>query len=231
MSGFADVYLPDNIRAFPWSSSPRTSSTIVTAASGAEQRNKNWKHPMRTFTAADAVRCYDTVEDLQNHFFVMGGPVLSFPIRDPYDFTSRRLLAANAAIEPSPTDQQLGIGDSVNRFFQLQKTYARGGLTYVRTITLPIVDTCVFAINGLPPDDISLIGGPYTITVDRNGGAVSIDRALSSGYVLTAGFYFDVPARFEADDSFDRIMQAFQLDGFSSLTFLETKFCCRSESS
>jgi uncharacterized protein (TIGR02217 family) len=233
MSGFADVYLPDTVRSFPWTSAPRFSTTIVTASSGDEQRNKNWKNPLRTFMATDAVRCYQDVEDLQDHFFVMSGPVVSFPMRDPLDFTSRRLKAPNNPIPPSATDQLLGVGDGVNRFFPLTKTYTRGGLSYVRKIDLPIVDSCLFALNGLPPEtpDPALPGGPYVIEVDRYGGKISIDHAPGISMQLTGGFMFDVPARFEADDSFDRIITAYEVDGFSSLNFLETRFCCGGASS
>lgn len=233
MSGFADVYLPDNIRSYPWRSSPRTSTTIVTSASGAEQRNQNWIHPLRSFSAPDAVRCYDTVQDLQDHFFVMGGPATSFPMRDPLDFASRRLAAPNLAKDPTMTDQNLGHGDGVNRFFQLQKTITRGGLTYVRKIELPIVDSCLFALDGLPIDtpNPTLAGGPYTVDVDRNGGLITFDHAPGAHMVVSAGYFFDVPVRFEADDSLDRLIQAFELDGFASLNFNETKFCCGSVSS
>lgn len=233
MSGFADVYLPDSIRAFPWRSSPRTSTTIVAVASGDEQRNRNWLNPLRTFSAADAVRCYDIVEDLQDHWLVVGGPLLSFPMRDPLDFSSRRLRAPNDAIAPTELDQQFGIGDGVTRFFQLKKTYSRGGLTYARNIKLPAVESCIFAMNGLPPDTANpaLLGGPYVIDVSREGGEIAFDHAPAAGTVLTAGFFFDVPVRFESDDSFDRIVAGYQVDGFASLSFMETRFCGEGASS
>lgn len=227
MSAFADVYLPNNIRAYPWTSSPRTSTTIVSVASGAEQRNKNWKHPLRLFKAPQAVRCDDDVEDLYDHWLVMAGPFMSFPMRDPVDFASVRQQRANLEPVLNITDQVIGIGDGVTTVFQLQKSYSRGGLTYTRPISLPVVESCIFGMNALPiaTANPTLAGGPYSADVVRLGGLVFFDHAPAAGLAITAGFLFDVPARFEADDSYDRIVSAYQLQGFADLSFQELRYC------
>jgi uncharacterized protein (TIGR02217 family) len=225
MSGFIDVYLPDQIRAFPWTSSPRWSTTITQVSSGSEHRNQNWLNPLHAFKAQGAVRCHEQVEDLLDHWMICRGPLMSFPMQDPLDFSSTRLRKANLTNTIAATDQLLGIGDGVTRTFQLIKKYERGGQSYTRPITLPVVETVELALNALDPDDSGTPGGPYSWDVVRDTGEVIFDHAPSVGLIVTAGFLFDVPVRFLADDSFDRIISAYQVDGFADLDFTEIRPC------
>jgi len=227
MADFLDEYLPESLRGFPFTSSPRWSTTITAVASGQEQRNKNWKHPLHRFSAPEAIRCHDQIEDVKDHWMVVGGPFLTFPIRDPLDFSSGRLLLPD--VEPTlfSTDATLGIGDGTNKEFQLVKTYTRGVLSYSRKITLPVVDSVIVGMNALDPStsNPTLPGGPYTWDVERQSGIVTFDHAPSTGVIVTAGFLFDVRVRFEADDSFDGIVQSYRVDGFADLTFVEVRPC------
>jgi uncharacterized protein (TIGR02217 family) len=227
MSAFRDVYLPDAIRGFPFTSSPRTSTTITQVADGDEHRNINWKHPLHHFAAPQAVKCMDDVEDLRDHWLVMQGPAFTFPFRDPFDFASRRLQAPNDEPTVGIADQVIGIGDGVTRSFQLQKTYSRGGFTHVRPIFLPVLGSVVVGINGLPADtaDPALPGGPYTFDVTRYGGTILFDHAPHVGEAITAGYLFDVVIRFESDDSLDAVVQAYRVSGFADLSFWEVRFC------
>jgi uncharacterized protein (TIGR02217 family) len=187
---------------------------------------------MRKFTGPEAVRCHDTIEDLVEHWHICSGPFLSFPMRDPFDFASVRLQKVNLVPAIGITDQVLGVADGLSRDFQLKKTYTRGGRSYVRNIRLPIVDTVVAGMNAMPIDtaDPVLSGGPYTFEVDRLTGVVTFDPVPTAGIAVTAGFLFDVPVRFEADDSLEAIVKAFQVDGVSDLSFLETRMCAAGES-
>jgi uncharacterized protein (TIGR02217 family) len=117
MTGFIDVYLPARIRAYPWTSSPRWSTTITQVSSAAEHRNQNWLNPLHSFKASQAVRCHEELEDLLEHWMVMKGPLFTFPLRDPLDFASRRLVKANLPPAIASTDQLLGIGDGVTGSF------------------------------------------------------------------------------------------------------------------
>jgi uncharacterized protein (TIGR02217 family) len=225
MTGFIDVYLPARIRAYPWTSSPRWSTTITQVSSAAEHRNQNWLNPLHSFKASQAVRCHEELEDLLEHWMVMKGPLFTFPLRDPLDFASRRLVKANLPPAIASTDQLLGIGDGVTRIFQLVKKYERGGASYTRPITMPVVESVLVAVNALDPEDSGSPGGPYSLSVVRDSGEVIFDHAPPLGVIVTAGFYFDVPCRFLADDSFDRIVSAFQVDGFADLDFVEVRPC------
>lgn len=222
---FLDIYLDDLIAGFPCYSSPRFSTTIAASWSGAEIRNRNWMHPLRTFKLPEAVREHPQYEAIQDHWLVMGGPERAFPFTDPLDFASVALQLPNVVPDISATDQDLGVGDGINRDFQLEKTYDRFGATYTRPIYLPQAGSVLIAINGLDPADPALAGGPYTWEVSRPGGIVTVTPAPFPGLVLSAGFLFDVAVRFEADDSFDGIVQSYQVSGFSDLTFSEVRPC------
>jgi uncharacterized protein (TIGR02217 family) len=225
MSGFRDIYLPENIRAFPWTSSPRFNTTITQVSSAAEHRNQNWLNPLHAFKASGAVRCHDQLEDLLDHWMVMRGPLYTFPMQDPLDFASRRLQKANLAPTIAGTDQVLGIADGINRTFQLVKKYERAGESYTRPITLPIVESVIVMINAIDSDDSGSPGGPYTVDIVRESGEVIFDHAPPNGTIITAGFLFDVQVRFLADDSYDRIVSAYQVDGFADLDFVEVRPC------
>lgn len=233
MSGFLDVYLPLKIRAYPWTSIPKFSTTITAVASGAEHRNSNWKNPLHSFKAVEAVRCHEDLEDLLEHFWVMSGPAYAFPIRDPLDFASCRLVKANQVPDVKITDQVIGIGDGLQTIFSLQKTYTRGPYTKTRSITLPIVETVIVGINALPADTngVDLPGGPYTFDVVRETGEIIFDHPPQAGEVVSAGFLFDVPARFLSDDALERTVVAFETDGFADLEFQEIRPCTSEGSS
>jgi uncharacterized protein (TIGR02217 family) len=223
---FLDIYLDDLIAGFPCYSSPRFSTSIAASWSGAEVRNRNWTHPLRTFKLPEAVREHAQYEAIQDHWFVMGGPERAFPFTDPLDFASVPLELANVVPDISSTDQLLGEGDGVTRDFQLQKTYERSGATYTRPIYLPQAGEVLVALDGIPPEDVLPgNGGPYTWTVSRPGGVITFTPAPAPGLEVTAGFLFDVAVRFEADDSFDGIVQSFQVSGFSDLSFVEVRPC------
>lgn len=227
LDGFEDVYLPDSCLAALYRSSPRMNTSIVVTSSAMEHRNRNWRHPLWRFLAPEILRCHEQIEDLKDHWLVMGGPHIAFPFRDMFDFASIRLQKANKVPAIASTDQVLGVGDGVTTDFQLTKTYPRGSLTYPRDITLPVVSSVLVAMNALDPAtaDPTLPGGPYTWDVTRQGGVLTILPAPAVDVIVTSGYLFDVPARFEDDDSFDMIMKAWQLSGAADLAFLEIRPC------
>lgn len=223
---FIDQYPPETILRYGWVSTPRFSTSITAVASGDERRNQNWSQPLLTLTAPQGVECYDDLADLYEMFLVTKGPFHTFPIRDPNDFASRRLLAAGHIPPITPTDQVIGEGDGSAKTFQLMKTYTFGGQTYVRPIHHPIVETVSIAINGMKPEEVPTNqGGPYQWVVDRLTGQVTFDKAPRLDQLVTAGFLFDIEVRFEADDSFDAIVTSYQVSGHSSLTFIEVRPC------
>jgi len=226
MSGqFVDVYLPPSVPGYPCLASPVFSTTITVASSGDEGRNSNWQHPLRKFKLPAAqARSWDTIQDLITHFLVLGGPFNSFAFRDPMDFATVPLLGPNEPTKPplgvlarvTGNDQQFGTGDGLTRTFQLTKTYTRGPSTYVRQIGLPVLSTVIIFDNGAP-------AGAFTLS--RPGGLVTFAAAPDDTHVLTWGGLFDVPVRFEADDSLDTVLQAYQVGGAAEINLQEARLC------
>ena len=231
MTGFKDIRLPVGVKGYPTSGAARWSTSIVTSASGAEHRNQNWRHPLMRYTLAQAVRDQETFEKADRHWRAMRGAFYGFPFLDPLDFASSDLPAANIAPETISASVVLGVGNASRTDFQLIKNYtATGDLeteTYTRTITLPITETVVVTMNGLSPSTPSpgLPGGPYTWNVTRPGGVVTISPPPAAGVVVRAGFLFEVPVRFEADDTFEGVVRNYRVSGFADITLVELRPC------
>jgi len=221
---FVDVYLPPSVPGYPCLISPVFSTTITVASSGDEGRNQNWQHPLRKIKLPAAqARQWTVIQDLQKHALVLAGPFNSFAFRDPMDFATVDLIEPN---EPdasvlsrvTQSDQAFGTGDGVTRAFQLTKTYTRGPATYVRAIGLPLLTDVKIGDNG------SLVPGA-NYSVSRPGGLVTFTSAPALGHALTWGGLFDIPVRFEADDSLDAVLQAFQVGGAAEINLQETRLC------
>lgn len=223
---FIDAPLPETIRRYEFTSSPRFSTQITRVASGAERRNQNWAHPLHRFNAPGAVECQEHLSQLHNMWMVTAGPLHTFPFRDPLDFASVDVPAADVAPSISALDQAIGQGDGQRTSFQLTRAYWFGLESYARAIHHPIVETVRVAMNGQPPEEIgSSLGGPYGWTVSRGSGVIEFDHAPHPALRITAGFLFDVEARFEADDSYDGIVRSYRVSGHADLTFVEVRPC------
>lgn len=220
MDRFIDEYAPAEMPGFPCISSPRWSTAIVQVDSGAEQVNQRWEHPLYRYMLPEAVRDHTVFEAVKAHWLTMRGPAHTWPFRDPLDFASVALNKPNFVPTVSATDQQIGIGDGAQTQFQLTKTYTRGSQTYTRQIILPVVNTVRVSLDGVEQS-----GSPLPWTVSRPGGIVQFDTPPSPGQVVRAGFLFDVVVRFEADDSFDGIVQTYGVGGFADITLIETRYC------
>jgi uncharacterized protein (TIGR02217 family) len=81
----------------------------------------------------------------------------------------------------------------VQTVFALQKTYRSGEETYVRPISKPVSGTVQVAVA----QDLKVEGLEFT--VDTATGLVVFDTAPALGTEISAGFEFDVPVRFDAD--------------------------------
>lgn len=250
---FLDVYLDELILSSPFQSNPKWSTTITVASSGDEGRNQNWQHPLRSYSAPEAVRDQATFEAIQDHWLCTGGPYASWAFTDPLDFATVGLetpsMGPEDPIIPPPTisgtDQIYGAGDGDTRVFQLTKAYVKalnggGQISYVRPIYLPQLDSVVLLMNpgGIfdqwyaPADVPSDAGGPYTYEISRPGGEVTFtpaptgpDGPTSAACQLGWGGYFDVEVRFEGDDVFAGIVQSYRVSGFAAVTFIETRSC------
>jgi uncharacterized protein (TIGR02217 family) len=161
-------------------------SEVVMLASGNEHRSSRWAHSRRSYDAGLGIRNLDGVHAVISFFEERRGRLHSFRFHDRTDYKSCSPLE-----EVHPADQVLGTGNGTRTDFQLIKTYGTQHAPYERIITKPVIDTLRIAINGIP-----LTGGFVCNPVT---GIVTFTTAPTQGAVITAGYEFDVPVRFDTD--------------------------------
>ncbi|MEN6541996.1 DUF2460 domain-containing protein [Parvibaculum sp.] len=183
---FHEIRFPTNI-AFGATGGPERRTEIVTLGSGAEERNSPWAHSRRRYNAGLGLRSLDDVHELIGFFEARHGRLYGFRWKDRADCKS----CAPGAVA-SATDQMIGTGDGATRTFQLAKTYTSGGIVYERPIIKPVAGSVSVAVDGT-----AMAGAAFS--VDTTTGVVSFTVAPAFGAVVTAGFEFDVPVRFDTD--------------------------------
>ncbi|MBD3766215.1 MAG: DUF2460 domain-containing protein [Rhodobacterales bacterium] len=184
---FHEVRFPANL-SFGSVGGPERRTEIVTLANGFEERNSPWAHARRRYDAGLGLRSLDDVEVLIAFFEARQGQLHGFRWKDWADYRS-----CPASRQPAPGDQPLGTGDGATAVFQLAKTYASGGVRYVRPIAKPVAGTVQVALAGDPLRE----GVEWQL--DPATGRITFARAPDRGVPVTAGFEFDVPVRFDTD--------------------------------
>ncbi len=202
--------------AFHRTGGPAFSTTVVGVESGNEQRNRNWSKARAKYTASlltppdrDDERA-QFVEDLLTNFFLIGGKA------DPFRFFDR--------LDYLAVDQALAVIDGTH--FQLQKTYARFGRTYVRTITKPIATAVLDYQGNALIDTLTLKNVSNVVvagTLDYTTGIVT-----SANSPTKASFQYHIPVRFDTDDFNPQVDPSAVGDGrplisWNSLSLLEVR--------
>ena len=177
---FHEVRLPARL-AFGSTGGVERRTEVVTLASGHERRSTPWAHGRRRYLIGAGLRSLDDMAALTAFFEARRGRLYGFRFRDFADFKS---CAPGAAV--SAGDQVIGTGDGEATAFQLVKDY--GGLG--REIRKPVAGSVRVVVDGVE------IAG---FAVDEASGVVTLDAAPGAGAVVTAGFEFDTPVRFDAD--------------------------------
>ncbi len=194
MSGFHDILLP-----LPFSLSatggPTRRVDIVTLGSGREWRATPWAHGRRRYDIGGAARTRDDLYALIAFFEARRGPLYGFRFRDFLDWKS-----CAPGETPTALDCELGLGDGTTTSFQLKKPYGAGAEAAMRDIRKPVAGSVLVAIDG----------APVTHALDAATGVVTLAAPPAPGAIVSAGFLFDTPVRFESD----RLDIA--LDGFNA---------------
>ena len=169
---------------------PERRTDIVVLGSGHEERNARWSDSRRNYNAGYGVKSLDDLYKVIGFFEERRGRLHGFRWRDASDWKS-----CSPQGTPSALDQVIGVGDGVKREFQLVKTYGGTFAPWHRNITKPIADSVVVAVDG-----VAKIEGTE-FEVDENSGVVSfaLDEVPGPAAIITAGFVFDVPVRFDTD--------------------------------
>ena len=189
MSAFHEVRFPLAI-AFGSSGGPERRTEIVALASGHEERNTRWADSRRRYNAGTGVRSLRHLQELLEFFEERRGRLHGFRWRDRADWKS---CAPDG--EPSGGDQEIGEGDGERTAFPLVKTYGAGFAPYRRAIAKPVPGSVRVSVDGIAQ-------APGTdFVADAATGLVTFQpgRTPAAGAVVTAGFEFDVPVRFDTD--------------------------------
>ena len=177
---FHEVRLPARL-GFGSTGGVERRTEVVTLASGFERRATPWAHGRRRYLIGAGVRSLDDAALLVAFFEARRGRLHGFRFKDFADFKS---CMPSAAI--SPLDQMLGVGAADRVAFPLIKRY--GDLE--RPVCKPVEGSVRVAVDGVESG---------AVTVDAATGVVTFAAPPPEGAVVTAGFAFDTPVRFDTD--------------------------------
>jgi uncharacterized protein (TIGR02217 family) len=185
---FHEIRFPSNV-ARGAHGGPERRTDVVVLGSGAEERNARWADSRRSYNAGYGVRTLDDLHAVIAFFEERRGKLHGFRWHDAADFKS-----CAPSRTASMLDQTLGTGDGTRSRFDLIKSYGTTFAPYARRVTKPVAGTVLIAVNGVasPPDNH---------IIDTTSGAVIFQpgHIPPAGAVITAGFHFDVPVRFDTD--------------------------------
>jgi uncharacterized protein (TIGR02217 family) len=207
MNDFHDVSFPLSL-AFGASGGPVRRTDITKLASGNEHRNTSRAHSRRRYNAGAGVKSLDDLHVLIEFFEARFGQLHSFRFRDPMDHKSCKPSAA-----PLRTDQIIGTGDGIETAFQLIKSYTDSAGHYDRPITKPTAQSVLIAANGAVID-------PSEYSVDELAGVVAFVTPPAANAIITAGYEFDVPVRFDTGQ-LDLAIEAFGAGEITNIPLIE----------
>lgn len=207
--GFHKIRFPLDI-ALNSRGGPERLTDIATLSSGHEERNSRWAHARRRYNAGYGVKSREDVLAVVTFFEERRGRFHAFLWRDGLDFSSN-----GGTGMPTAVDQQIGSGDGTTTTFQLVKRYGAAFDPYDRPITKPDAATVLVAVNG-----VALTSGAFTVS-DMTG-VVTLAAAPGAGAVVTAGFLFDVPVRFDTD-RLEVDLSGFDAAEVSSIPLIEVR--------
>jgi uncharacterized protein (TIGR02217 family) len=201
--GFHEVRLPARL-AFGSTGGVERRTEIATLASGFERRSTPWALGRRRYLIGANLRSLDDMAELIAFFEGRRGRLYGFRFKDFADFKS---CAPSGTV--SAGDQHLGVGDGVRTGFQLIKIYG----DVERPIVKPVQGSVRVAVGGTEASGFA---------VDETTGAVSLAVAPAAGAVVTAGFLFDTPVRFDTD-RIETTLESFDAGRMAAVPLIEVR--------
>ncbi len=186
---FHDVRFPTDISRQS-QGGPERRTDIVVLGSGHEERNSRWADSRRSFNAGYGVKSLDDLHTVIAFFEERRGRLHGFRWRDASDWKSGLPEAI-----PSAFDQVIGMGDGVAQAFQLVKTYGGAYAPWRRAITKPVADSVILAVGGVTKSR----GSDFEVDFVTGIVTFALDEIPAAGAIVTAGYTFDVPVRFDTD--------------------------------
>ena len=182
---FHDIRFPPRL-SFGSVGGPERLTEITQITNGFEERSTPWRHSRRRYDAGVAMQSLDDLQQLIAFFEARQGQLYGFRWKDWSDYKSCR-----SSETPAFDNVVIGTGDGENKVFQLSKTYQSGTYSYLRPIKKPVDGSVLIGQQGdsFAPND--------GYTLDINTGVVTFDNAPDPDVLVTAGYEFDVPVRFD----------------------------------
>lgn len=184
--GFHEVSFPVAL-SLGTNGGPERRNDIVSLSNGRESRNARWRYSKRRYDAGTGMRDVADLYALIAFFEARQGSLYGFRFSDPIDKSS-----ADYGADITPNDQVIATADGITTVFQLVKNYTDVGGTYQRPIQKPVTDSVrisVDAVEIFSPD----------IAIDETKGEITFSIPPADGAIITAGYQFDVPVRFDLD--------------------------------
>lgn len=192
---------------------PERRTDVVVLGSGAEERNARWADSRRSYNAGYGVKSLDDLHAVIAFFEERRGRLHGFRWRDPSDCKS-----CPPESTPTALDQTIGTGDGTTAAFQLVKIYGSAFNPWTRAIRKPVDGTVLIAVAGVTQ-------APGTaFTVDPTTGLVAFQpgHVPADDAIITAGFEFDVPVRFDTD-KLEINIQGFRHGAIPSIPIVEIR--------
>ncbi len=192
---------------------PERRTDVVVLGSGHEERNSRWADSRRSYNAGYGIKTLDDLHAAIAFFEERRGRLYGFRWKDHADFRSGPPSAT-----PSPFDQPLGVGDGETTIFPLIKRYGSAHAPWSRRITKPVAGSVLVAVDGTPVD----VG--TAVTADPTTGLLTfaLGHIPAEGAVVSAGFEFDVPVRFDTD-KLEVSLQGFTHGAIPSIPIVEVR--------
>lgn len=206
---FHEVRLPARL-AFGSAGGVERRTEIVTLGSGFERRSTPWAQGRRRYLIGANLRSLDDMATLTAFFEARRGRLYGFRFRD---FADCKSSAPGEGI--GPLDQILGEGDGARTGFPLLKRYGGDEGALDRRIAKPVDGTVRLAVDG---DEL----GGEAFVVDAPTGVVTLAAPPGVGAVVTAGFEFDTPVRFDAD-RIEVTLESFDAGRMAAVPLIEVR--------
>ncbi len=169
---------------------PEQQTEIITLASGYEERNARWADARYRFNVGYGIKTLDQLQVFSSFFLERQGRLHAFRFRDWADYKS-----CPPRQTPKADDQRIGTGDGVTAVFPLVKTYGSGGSARSRSITKPVAGSVLVAVDGVIRNE----GNDFNLDALTGLVTFSAGHVPAAGAVISAGYEFDVPVRFDMD--------------------------------
>lgn len=199
---------------------PGFNNRLIELQSGQHQATSKWGGGgKRRYNLAYAIRKPVDLAAVRDFYIARNGALHTWRLKDWEDYaTSPSGTTHNPSDSAvSNTDVTIGTGDGSTTQFQLFKRYVDDVNTTNRTIEHPVESTVTVAVDGVA----QVRDTDYS--VNDTTGIITFGTAPGDTLAITAGFEFDVEARFgpSVGQSLDIDLDEFNLGSITSIDVIE----------